>query len=122
VENQTEVRIEVFAKSVTDVYFWQNGQRSETVYLSGSEDEITIGGNPITESLCAWARFVIQRKESRKNKVVWEVMYKSNVIDNDTHVLLEGVKRKIETAIKKSVQARIDLKNDLKVLGWEAVF
>ena len=120
-ENQIEVRIEVLANSVIDVYFWQNGKRSETVYLNGPEDEIIIEGNPITESLCAWAKLVIQRKESRKNRIAWEVVYKSNVIDNDIRVVLEEVKRKIETAIKKGVQARIDLNNDLKVSGLDVV-
>ena len=71
---------------------------------------------------CTWAKFAIQRKESRKNKIVWEVVHKCNVTDNDTLVVLDGVKRGIETAIKKSVQARVDLRNDLKVLGWDAVF
>jgi hypothetical protein len=120
-DNQIEVRIDVSAKSVIDVYFWQNGQRSKTVFFNGPEDEIVIDGNPITESLYAWARFAIL-EESGKNKTVWVVAYKSNVIDNDTCVVLEGVKRKIEKAIKKGVRARIDLGNDLKILGWDAVF
>jgi len=40
-------------------------------------------------------------EKSRKNKIVWEVVHKCNVTDNDTHVVLDGVKRGIETAIKK---------------------
>jgi hypothetical protein len=120
-KNQIEVRVEVSAKSILDVYFWLNGQRSKTIFFNGPEDELSYPGNPISESLCAWAGFVIQKKRIGETEMVWEVDYKSNVADNDSLVVLEGVKRKIEIAIKKGVQARIDLENDLKVLGWDAV-
>ena len=118
-EKPIEVRIDVSAESVSDVYFWQNGRRSESLYLYGPEDEYFIEGNPIPESIFAWITLMIQRKESGKNEIGWEVGYKSNVVDNDLRAALEGVKRKIETAIEKGEQARIVLNNELKLSEWE---
>ena len=118
-ENQIEVRIEGSAKSVSDVYFWHNGQRSGSLYLFGPEDEYCIAGNPIPESIGAWVKLMIQRKENGKDKVVWEVMYKTNAVDNELHAALEGVKRKIETAIEKGLQVRIVLNDDLMLSKWE---
>ncbi len=120
-KDQIEVRVDVSAESIIDVYFWLNGQRSRTIFFNGPETEISYPGNPISESLCAWARFVIQRKRIGEADVVWDVGYKSNVADNDSLVVLEGMKRKIERAIQKSVQTRVDLETDLEVLGWDAV-
>jgi hypothetical protein len=120
-ENQIEVRIEVSAASVMEVYFWQNGWRSESLHLYGPEDEYLIEGNPISESCCAWVTLMIQRKETGRNKIVWEVVYKTNAVDNDLHTALEGVMRKIETVIEKGAQARIVLDEDLKLSEWEAV-
>ena len=114
-----EVRIEASGKSVTDAYFWQNGRRSQSLYLYGHEDEYFIGGNPIPESIFAWVRLMIQRKEGEKNKIEWEVGYKSNVVDNDLRDALERVQRKIEDAIEKGVQRRIILNDDLKLSEWE---
>ena len=120
-ENQIEVRIEVSGTSITEIYFWQNDQRSESLHLYGTEDEITFEGNSITESIFAWVTIMIQRKEGEKNKPAWEVAYNSNVKDNDLHDALVKVKHKIETAIEKGAQARIVLNDDLKLAEWETV-
>lgn len=45
-ENQIEVRVDASGESVTAVYFWENGQRSETAYCHGPEDQIVFEGNP----------------------------------------------------------------------------
>ena len=120
-ENQIEVRIDVSNEAGTEAYFWQAGRRSESLSLYGPEDEYYIGGNPIPESICAWVTFTIQRNETGKNKTVWEVVYSSNIKDDALEDALEGVKRKIETAIEKGAQARIVLDDDLKLSEWEAV-
>jgi hypothetical protein len=118
-EKPVQARIDTVANTVTDVYFWQNGQRSWSLYLYGPEEEYFIGENPIPESISAWVRLMIQRIETEKNKSGWEVVYKTNVVDNDLQAALERVKRKIETAIKKGVQRRIDLEEDLDLSDWE---
>jgi hypothetical protein len=120
-ENQIEARIEVSGRSVTEVYFWQAGQRSESLHLYGPEDEYFVGESPVPESIFAWVTIKLPRKESEKNRIAWEVVYKTNVVDNDLQAALEEVKRKIETAIEKGTQARIVLDDDLRISEWEAV-
>jgi hypothetical protein len=120
-ENQIEVRIEVSGTSVIAIYFWQKDQRSESLNLYGPADEITIEGSSISESIFAWVTIKIQKKKGEKNKLGWEVVYNSNVKDNNLQDALEKVKRKIETAIEKGAQARIVLNDDLKLAEWETV-
>jgi hypothetical protein len=118
-EDRIEVRIDVSARSVCDVYFWQNGRRSDYLYLYGPEDEYLLEGNPIPENMFAWVKLTIQRKKSEANKIAWKVVYKSNVVDSDLREALERVKRKIETAIKKGVKECIVLNDDLTFSEWE---
>ena len=118
-EDQIEVRIEASDESTREVYFWQNGRRSRSLHLRGPEDEYFIEGNPIPESICAWVKIMIQRTEDEENKSVWEIVYKTNVVDNDLHAALEEVKRKIETAMERGLQERIVLNDDLELSEWE---
>jgi len=118
-QDQIEVRIDVTAKSVSEVYFWQNDQHSESLYLYGAEDEYIIEGNPIPESIFAWVTLLIQRREGEKNRSAWEVVYKTNVVDNSLQAALEGIKRKIEAAIAEGKQRRIILNDNLKLSEWE---
>ena len=118
-QGQIEVRIEPSNESAWEVYFWENGRRSQCLNLYGPVDEYFLEGNPVPESIFAWVKLTIERQEIGKNKIVWGVTYKTNVVDNDLHMALERVKKNIETALQRGMPERIVLNDDLKLSEWE---
>ena len=108
-QGQIEVRIEPSNESAWEVYFWQNGRRSQSLNLYGPVDEYFLEGNPVPESIFAWVKLTIERQEIGKNKIVWGVTYKTNVVDNDLRLALERVKKNIFLVRKNFSESTIKL-------------
>ena len=115
-----EVRVDVRPDSDLDVYFWQNGQRFDAILFDGGADEIKFDDTAVTETISAWAELLIREtKRTDNGQPGWQVSYQSNVKTDEIHVVLNGIKKRIEDAIQTGVSTRIDITADLMMPGWE---